>query len=78
MSVEKRQFQLWDGECTVTYKVSDEIKEQILNRIIKYCEETKTDCGEGLHQCDNSLIEAPSVLSDIIDNILEMETHENE
>jgi len=56
----------------ITYKVSDEIKEKIIDRIIEYCQETGCYSGESLHQCDDGIMEAPSVMSDIIDDIIEM------
>lgn len=50
-----------------------EAKDAIFKRIIKYMEETHCTSGECLQQSDKCIIEAPSVLSDIIDDILKPE-----
>lgn len=57
----------------VKYTLTEEQKDLIIKRILKFCEETNCIHGETLHQSDKCLIEAPSVLSDIIDNMINFE-----
>jgi len=54
----------------ITYDISDEQKDKIVNRLIAYYS-THLYFGEGIHQDDDSIIDAPSVLSDICDDIIE-------
>ncbi len=56
----------------VSYEVTDEQKDQILKRLMEYYSE-HCHFGEGIHQDDASIIEAPTVLSDICDDILEFQ-----
>lgn len=67
------KFKGYDGDGEITINITDEKKDLILERIIKYCKEHDCYCGETLHQSDDCLIYAPDVLSDIIDNILKPE-----
>lgn len=53
----------------ISYNISDEDKNTICKRLIKYYS-THLWFGEGIHQDDDSLIDAPNVLSDICDNII--------
>ena len=50
--------------------ISEIEAEKIINSILKWMENHNCSCGESLHQNDDCLIEAPSLVSDIIDNIL--------
>lgn len=61
------------GDTLVNYEIADEQKDKIVERLIKYY---STHCyfGEGIHQDDDSIIDAPSVLSDICDNIIEFKS----
>lgn len=54
----------------ITYDITDEQKDKIINRLIEYYS-THSHIGEEIHQDDDSIIDAPSVLSDICDNIIE-------
>jgi len=71
--MEKLEFELYDGELKVSLLITEEKKNAVIQRIIQYCIENDCVDGEVLHQNDECLIEAPSVLSDIIDDILEFE-----
>lgn len=72
--MEIREFKIYDGDCTVRLEITEEKKNQILERVLQFCQETECTAGEVLHQSDTCNIAAPSVLSDIIDNILKFET----
>lgn len=58
------------NEVIVTYDASDNIKDAVFNRVIAYFKEHKVFQGETIHQMDNTIIDAPSVMSDIADNII--------
>jgi hypothetical protein len=53
----------------ISYDISDKQKDAIIDRLMEYY---KKNChfGEGIHQDDDSILDAPSVLSDICDNII--------
>jgi hypothetical protein len=67
----KTTMRLYDDPYT-TYEceITQEKKDLIVERILKYCKDNDCTCGETLHQSDECIIDAPHVLSDIIDNIL--------
>lgn len=58
---------------TVKVEITEEKKDAIIERILQYCKENKCTSGEKLHQDDDCIIDAPCVLSDIIDDILKFE-----
>lgn len=60
-------FKKYDEE--ISYSIDEESQKKIVERLIQYYSE-HIHYGEGIHQDDNSIIEAPSVLSDICDNII--------
>lgn len=62
---------------TISYEITDEQKDRIVERLIEYYS-TYCHFGEGIHQDDNSLIEAPSVLSDICDDIIKFKSESKE
>jgi len=66
----KGQFKAYDGDMIVNYDIDEEKQKKIVERILQYC--MKNDCfdGETLHQDDDCIIDAPSVLSDIIDKVI--------
>ena len=68
------EFDLYGGDLKVKVDITDEKKDKIVERILQYCKENNCVDGETLHQSDNCLLDAPNVLSDIIDNIINFET----
>ena len=69
----KKEFPIYDGEFIYEYEITPEKKDAIVNRILEYCVANNCVNGETLHQSDDCLIDAPNVLSDIIDDIIEFE-----
>lgn len=67
-------FGVYDGECNASFSINLEKKDKILERIVDYMEVNDCTSGESLHQDDNCIIYAPDVLSNIIDDILEVKT----
>jgi hypothetical protein len=60
------------GDTKVSYKITPQIKDAIIKRLLSYYSE-HLYTGEGISQDDNSIIEAPEVLCDIADNIIKFE-----
>lgn len=71
----EKEFTIYDGNLKVKVNITDEKKDKIIERILQYCKENNCVDGETLHQSDNCLLDAPNVLSDIIDDIMEFETN---
>lgn len=71
----QKEFNLYGGDLKVKVDITDEKKDKIIERILQYCKENNCIDGETLHQSDNCLLDAPNVLSDIIDNIISFETN---
>ncbi len=69
---------LENDERVVTFRVNAETKDAVFDRVMKFFEEQDQFSGEGIHQSDNCLIEAPSVLSDIADKILKFNVNHKE
>jgi hypothetical protein len=65
------------GDTKVSYNITDEMKDKIIARLLKYYQE-HLHTGEGISQDDDSIIEAPSVMSDIADDIIKFEESEIE
>lgn len=63
------------GDQVIEYCITDSQKDKIVERLLEYYKE-HCHFGEGIHQDDDSIIEAPSVLSDICDNIIEFKESE--
>ena len=68
-------FFVANGDTIINYEITDEQKDKIVERLIEYYS-TYLWFGEGIHQDDDSLIEAPSVLSDICDCIIKFKREE--
>jgi hypothetical protein len=60
------------GSTKYSYEITEEQQRKITERVLEYYADKRHCCfGEGIHQDDDSIINAPSVLSDICDNIIE-------
>lgn len=75
MSTIKGSFEKYGD--TISYEITDEQKDRIVKRLIEFYS-TYCHFGEGIHQDDDSLIEAPSVLSDICDDIIKFKSESKE
>lgn len=65
--------QFTDDDMPTRYEITDEMKDKIIFRLIEYFEQYG-HIGEVIHQNDDAIIEALSVLSDIADNIIKFES----
>lgn len=64
------KFIIYDGDCEVTFKPTEDMKQLVFDRIVQYMKENDCISGETLHQADRCIFDAPNVLSDIIDDII--------
>jgi len=63
-------FETCDGEVKIHLDLTEEKKDIIAEKIIQYCVKNECFDGEVLYQSDDCIIDAPSVLGDIIDNVM--------
>jgi hypothetical protein len=61
----------------ISYEITDDQKDKIIERLINYYS-THLYYGEGIHQDDDSIIDAPYVLSDICDDIIAFKTEDKD
>jgi len=54
----------------ISYFESDIKKEQVFNAVIDWCKKYDLYCGESITQSDNGNLEAPVLLSEIVDEII--------
>jgi len=54
----------------VTFNDDEATKQAIFDRVLAYYVKHENFSGEGIHQSDNSIIDAPCVMSEIADDIL--------
>lgn len=69
-----REFTIYGGDVKVSVDITEEKKDQIVEAVLKWCIEHECTSGEMLCQDDDCIIDAPELLSDIIDDILKFET----
>lgn len=72
MATIKGSWMKW-SDCEVSYEITDEMKDQIIQKLIEYYSKN-CHSGEGIFQDDDSLIEAPEVLADIADHIIKFKS----
>ena len=68
MATIKGSFQP-DDDVLVSYEITDEQKDRIIERLLKYYKK-HAYIGEVIFQDDDSIIYAPDVLADICDDII--------
>lgn len=66
----EKTIEVQDGDAILTYEETDEIKQQIFDRVMKYFLEHNSFYGESIMQSDNPIIDAPNVLAEIADDIM--------
>lgn len=57
-------------DLIVTYEDSKAVKDAVFKRVMAYFNGHRMYHGEGIHQMDNTIIDAPCVMSDIADDII--------
>ena len=61
------------GDCIYEVQYTQEAADAILNKVIEWMENPNhytAHSGEGIMQSDNTIIDAPDLISDIVDDIL--------
>jgi len=71
MKIEKDYF-------TVEFDDSQAAKEAVFNKILEFFIESESFCGESIMQSDYPLIYAPTLLSEIADDILKFKVTDKE
>lgn len=69
------------GSRVFSINYSSEVADEVLNKIIQWMEHPdhySAHSGEGIIQNDNTLIDAPELIADIIDEILQPQNIDNE
>ena len=70
----KRKFE----DYTIEYSDTDETKSEVFNRLIEFFIKHEAFNGEAIYQNDNPLLDAPELLSDIAENIIQFKHTWNE
>jgi len=68
------KFNIYNGDATVQINVDDEMKTKIFNKIVEFIKDLNCTSGEQLQQSDSCLLEAPELISDILDDIIKPQT----
>jgi hypothetical protein len=68
------ELKLYGGNLTANVEITKKKKDLIVKKILEFCESHNCTSGEHLQQNDECLLDAPDLLSDIIDNVLKFET----
>jgi hypothetical protein len=61
------------GSCVYRIEYTQEVADAVLNKVIEWMQHPDhyaAHSGEGIMQSDNTVIDAPELISDIVDDIL--------
>lgn len=62
-----------ESDRTITFEDTPEVRNAVFERVLAYYKKHGVFHGESIHQMDNPIIDAPSVLSDIADDIIKFD-----
>jgi hypothetical protein len=65
------------NDYEVSYEETDEIKQAVFDRVMKYFVKHEAFHGEVIMQMDDPIIDAPTVLADIADDIIKFKVYDN-
>jgi len=65
-------------DCIVKFNDNKDIRDRVFDAVIKWCFEYGLFSGECIHQCDSGQIEAPNLLSNIVDDIIKFDVEYKE
>ena len=73
-----RWFTSESGDMTATIHVTEQMKNEVFNRVLHFFAKHEVWTGESVMQSDAPQLDAPSFLADLVDDVLrpEMEYHE--
>lgn len=61
------------GSCVYRIEYTQEVADAVLNKVIEWMQHPDhyaAHSGEGIMQSDNTVIDAPELISDIVDDVL--------
>ncbi len=61
-------------DYVIQYLDDKETKEKVFNAVIEWCKKYELFSGESIAQTDDGNIEAPILMCDIVDDIIQFET----
>lgn len=67
-------FTTHNFDCNNKVQVTEEKARAIVDKILQFCKDFSVTSGEVLLQDDSSLLEAPNLIADILDDVLKIET----
>ena len=70
----KKEFTACDSELHVSFEDTRELRDDVFNKLMEYFKSNECFTGETLQQSDDCIIEAPEMLSDIVDNLIKFKT----
>jgi len=73
----EKTFKIW-GDTEIRYQSSEAGDAEVVRRIIEWCQKYHIGSGKSLCQDDDGQIEAPSLLAEIIDDVLKFKYPEDE
>lgn len=65
---------IYAKDYTLTYDDSQDAKDRVFERMLKFFVESELFNGESLQQCDTTHIEGPEVLSDVAEEGFKFQT----
>lgn len=66
------------NDFTVEFEDSPKIHKKVFERVIDFFTKHEAFCGESIEQCDDPVIDAPTVFSDIADDIIKFKVKYND
>lgn len=60
-------------EIRITFDETEELKQAVYDRVLKFFVDMESFCGESIMQSDDPIIEAPIVMSDIADDLFKFD-----
>lgn len=72
----KKEIKLYNGRYVAHYTETEENKQAVWDMLIKWCERWNVYNGE-CFQSDDTVIEAPSLVAEMIDKIVQFDVKES-
>ena len=66
-----RAYEVFNGDAVVTYSASPETHMKVMDKIVEYFSRNDVTCPEAVMQNDDANLEAPELLSDIAEMLIE-------
>lgn len=66
------------SDCAVVFNHNQAIKDAVFEKLINWYFEHREFSGEGIMQCDDTLIDAPNILAHIAEDIIKFDVRWDE